>query len=109
MTDATFWTAHIEAGNQDQTTLFDDTRQIIITAVAGDVYVSPQSAYHPPALDAMSTSDHWLGAIVLEGNTLRVNIRVNDASWSSGTLYLGPVTPSSGSCTVSVVSSRLGD
>lgn len=109
MTDATFWTAHIESGHQDQTGLFDDTRQIIITALAGDVYVSPQSAYYPPALDTMSSSDHWLGAIVMEGKTLCVNIRVGDASWSSGTLYFGPVTPSSGSCTVSVVSSRQGD
>lgn len=106
MTDAMFWTSHITSGNQDQLGLSDDVLQVIITAIAGDVFVAPQNTNNPPALDTMSTSAHWNGTIILEGDTLRLNLRQEDVTLNSGELYFGPVTPSSGPCTVSVTTLR---
>ena len=109
MTDATFWTAHIVHGSEEHIPLYDDTREVIVTAIAGDVYVSPQATTHPPALDTMSSENTWLGAIVLDGTTRCFKIRVEDLGASGGLLYFGPVTASSGACTVSVIASRQED
>jgi hypothetical protein len=100
-TAAVFWTAHVTSGNEDQVSLYDNTREVQITALVGDCYVSPNALTHPPALDAMSTSDHWDGAIVLEGQTRVLKLR--DCDVPDNVLYVGPVTPSSGACTLSVI------
>lgn len=103
-----FWTSHITSGNNDSVHVDEDATEVIVTAVAGDVYVADDSTAHPPALDAMSTSDHWDGAIVMEGNELRFTVHdaASEFPNTSGSLYFGPVTPSSGACTVSVVLAR---
>jgi hypothetical protein len=96
-----FWTAHVTSGNEDHIGLQDNTREVIVTALAGDCYISPDADTHPPALDAMSSSDHWDGAIILEGDSRRFALRQDGTS--TGSLYVGPVTPSSGACTLSVI------
>lgn len=101
MTASVFWTAHITSGNEEHVSLYDNTREVQVTALSGDCYVSPNASTHPPTLDTMTSEGTWDGAIILQGQTQVFKLRDEDTP--DGALYLGPVTPSSGSCTLSVI------
>jgi hypothetical protein len=100
-TAAVFWTACVESGDEDHVSLYDNTREVTVTAISGDCYISPNALTHPPALDTMTSSGHWDGAVLLQGQTVVLKLR--DCDVPDDCLYVGPVTPSSGSCTLSVI------
>lgn len=92
------FTAFVESGAEDNYPIEDGVSEVTVAALQGDCYININSG-GPPALDAMTASNHWGGFILMQGQSYTWNL--TQGNCPNGKLYVGPVTPSSGSCTVS--------